>query len=319
MSYLRRIPAAAVAAALVLAACGGDQTATQPEQTGSTIDGPLTFTLTPEAVGISRDANDPDVIENGHLQVGGLIAIGGYPQFGAPMYGAGATGWLHISTEPNFTRDPLAWNFTFSLTQAGRDLPEGVYQAQVPVMVTAALNSPQMLTVTYTYCATGNCLVLGSVRDGSLSTATSPTFNPNSSIPLGVGVGAKMFEEWRLFVLPGQTVYLNNRGTAGGFGTLSDPYLYAWTLPGDAFYGSDDDNCNLNSELPIHNASGSVQEYRIYASHFGGYKQGSYQISVNPGPEDCGIYLPPLRMNGSETAMPPAWQQAYNAKHGITN
>lgn len=308
MRLFRRICATAfVASVTLLGACGSD-TATAPSTDQPNLAGTLEFTISNGSPLFVADLGAQPNPRTRRVFIGGLIAAASYPALGTPTFNPSANrGWLTWNSTPQFSRDPLGWNFDFTVDKTG--LADGLYTAQIPVTVTGARNNPQMITVTLAVCSTSNCLFLGSDRPGEI-TVSSPLFNPNDPTPV-LG-GAKYFQEWLLFVLPGQSLYLHNDGASSGSGTMNDPYLYAWGLPGDSFYGSDDDaGCGVDAQLFFQNLGSVTQVYRIYTSHFSSLRTGTTRVRVNLTDEgSCG--------GGSlrEGSVPAAWEQAYIAKWG---
>ncbi len=310
MRLFRRICATAlVASVTLLVACGSD-TPVATDSNDPSLATNLDFTVSNTTPNFTAEGGAQANPRTMKVFIGGLIAAASYPALGTPVYSPSANrNWLTISTAPQFSRTPLGWYFDFTVDRTG--LADGLYTATIPVTVVGARNNPQSIVVSFAVCAATNCLFMGSNRAGSL-TATND-FNPNDPTPF-TGSAAKWFQEWRLFLNPGQTAYIQIHAGSTGEGTLSDSYIYLWQLPGDAFLGSNDDFCGLDSELPVTNASGSIVQYRVYASHFGGKRTGTYNIVISPTSGWLGCGGGDLRLDA--TVAPGSWQEAYIAKHG---
>jgi hypothetical protein len=280
-SYVR-YAAAAAASLLVFSACGGDTDAPASPDLSS---GSLNYTITPAVTGWTKLPEDPLPVDTRTVLIGGLIAVGGYPQFGAMQY-SGASNWLEMTTTPDLSRSPLAWRFTFKLKPQAASLPIGSYQAVIPVTVGGAQNNPQQIVITYSNC--GNCLFVGDVRDGEL-TVTDPVWDRSSTYNEGPGdYESYPYDDWRVFVPAFTTVavLLQGEDCLGNPYTHEDPYLYAWTPAPDLdFITSDDDgDCGNDSIIYITNNTGAQREYLVRATSFGeigdGRDFGSYRISV---------------------------------------
>jgi hypothetical protein len=97
------------------------------------------------------------------------------------------------------------------------------------------------------------------------------------------------YHDWRLFVEPGQTVYVqqipgddsNVCPLTGPLGTIADAYLYQFTL-GGAFVESDDDSCGYASEIEVSNFSGTTMEWTIRAT--------TYAEADDHDPPDYDVY-----------------------------
>ena len=308
MRLIRRIYATALVASVALVnGCANEAVVETPAINES---GTLDFTLSTSTLNFLAEGGAQANPRTQRLFVGGIIAAASYPALGTPVFQPSANkSWLTISTQPQFSRSPLGWNFDFTVDRTG--LPDGLYTATIPVTVTGARNNPQMITVAMAVCAATNCLFMGSDRPGNLTTAND--FNPNDPTPTG-GAGSKWFQEWRLFLNPGATAYIQVKAASSGNGTLSDAFIYTWQLPGDAFVGANDDFCGLDSQMSVTNGSGAIVQYRLYASHFGGKRTGTYRIVISPtsGFFPCGGGS----LRADENVMPGSWQEAYIAKHG---
>lgn len=304
-----------VAGAFTFAACGSEST--EAPITPDASQGNLEYVVTPSAVSWDKAPADPIPTTTRTVLIGGVIAAGGYPSFGAPQYSGGATGWFEMSTTPNFSRDPLGWRFTFRLRPSAQSLPIGSYTAQIPVNVPAARNNPQMITVSFTNC--GNCLLPGIQSAGSL-TGASPIFGGGNDPATNPG-GFKYYQAFRLFLDPGQSTYIRNLGATGGYGTLNDPYLYVWQEPASVgtFLGSNDDSCGtLNSSIFVQNSSGTRQSYLVYSSHFSSLRTGTTVLWLSNSA--CGTPpggTPGVLRDAGDASLEAALQAQYNAKHGI--
>lgn len=146
-SYVRYLAAASAASLLVFAACGGETAAPASPDLSS---GSLNYTITPNQVSWTRLPGGPMPVDTRQVLIGGLIAVGGYPQFGAMQY-TGANDWLEMTTVPDLSRSPLAWRFTFKLKPKAATLPIGRYTATIPVNVPAAQNNPQSIVVVFNH------------------------------------------------------------------------------------------------------------------------------------------------------------------------
>lgn len=310
MRLFRRICATAfVASVTLLGACGSD-TATSPSADQPNLSGTLEFTLSNGSPFFTAELGAQPNPRTQRVFIGGLIAAASYPALGTPTFSpAENRGWLQISTKPNFSRDPLGWNFDFTVDKTG--LADGFYTAQIPVTVTGARNNPQMITVSLAVCSASNCLFNGSDRGGEI-TGSSSRFIPGSGLPTPNAGGDKYFQEWFLFVRPGESLFLHNRGASSSNGSMSDPYLYSWAQPGDTNFGANDDGgCGLDSQMFFQNNTGTTQVYRIYTSHFSGLSTGTTRVVVNTT-DDNGLCFDDLR----DGSVPAAWEQAYIAKWG---
>ncbi len=281
-SYVR-YAAAAAASLLVFSACGGDTDAPASPDLSS---GSLTYTITPGVTGWTKLPADPLPVTTRTVLIGGLIAVGGYPQFGAIQY-TGANNWLEMTTLPDLSRSPLAWRFTFKLKPQAASLPIGSYQAVIPVTVGGAQNNPQQIVITYSNC--GNCLFLGDVRNGELS-ISDPVWDRSSGYNEGPGdYESYPYDDWRVFVPPFTTVavVLEGEDCVGAPYTHEDTYLYAWT-PGPDFTfitADDDDYCGNDPLISLTNPTGVQKEYLVRATSYdaigdGTRVFGTYRIRV---------------------------------------
>ena len=115
-SYVRYAAVACAASLLVLAGCGSEPVA---PASPNLAEGSLTYAITPAQLQWTRVPNGPMPKDSLITLISGLIAVGGYPQFGAIQYsggpsagqpntGAGSYGdWLDMSKTPNLSRSPL--------------------------------------------------------------------------------------------------------------------------------------------------------------------------------------------------------------------
>jgi hypothetical protein len=270
-SYVR-YAAAAAASLLVFSACGGDTDAPASPDLSS---GSLNYTITPAVTGWTKQPEDPVPVDTRTVLIGGLIAVGGYPQFGAMQY-SGASNWLEMTTTPDLSRSPLAWRFTFKLKPQAASLPIGTYQAVIPVTVGGAQNNPQQIVITYSNC--GNCLFVGDERDGQLS-VTDMSWNRSSTYN---NAGGYFVDDWRVFVPPFTTVAVELRSGCSGVGTLGDPYLYAFNpSPAFTFVNSNDDSgCGLESYMFLTNSGATQREFLVRATSFSSGDTGTYRIRV---------------------------------------
>lgn len=307
MRLIRRICATALVASVALVnGCANEAVVETPAINEA---GTLDFTINTPTVNFLAEGGAQANPRTQRVFIGGIIAAASYPALGTPVFTPSANkSWLTISTQPQFSRSPLGWNFDFTTDRTG--LADGLYTAQIPVTVTGARNNPQMITVAMAVCAATNCLFMGSDRPGNL-TATND-FNPNNPAPQG-GAGQKWFQEWRLFLNPGATAYIQVKASANGLGTLSDAFIYTWALPGDVFEGANDDNCGLDSQMQVTNATGVVKQYRLYASHFSTKRTGTYRIRIRSFPDACDGSL----LEKGAKVVAGSWQEAYNLKYGI--
>ncbi len=253
---------AMVAAVTLLASCGESSSpATSATTDPSFALGPRAYTLTPGTVGWTKLPTDPIPTDVRTVLVAGNIALASYPLFGTPVYtGTSPAGnWLDMNLAPNFSRNPLGWLVSFKLKASAAALPIGTYTVTIPVTVPAATNNPTNLVVTFSNC--GNCLFVGDVRASSF-TALSPRYDRNTFS----GAGNYPYEDWRVFVEPGATVYVQVIGSTyvvcaetGALGTMSDPFLRIFD--GTTSIGANDDTCGYQSQVAITNPTGVRKEY----------------------------------------------------------
>lgn len=282
MFQLRRYAAALVAAsALTLGACG-NEVPTAPENGGGSInDNPLMIQLSPAAMIFESATASPPSPQT--LAVSGLVAIGSAVEFGAVNYGGGTSGWLRVNPAPTFRRDPLAWLHTVSIDGAAwAALPNGVYAATVPVIVRAAQNSPQMLTVYLCKGAT-NCLVPGSDVDAEL-TVLDPTWDRDSDDYFATP-GTYPFDDYYVFIPPHTQVAIEVIGEDCDAGyTHEDNYLHLFELDGTYIDSDDDGGCGNDSYLEYSNPTGSQMAIIARASSYddppGSRTYGTYHIVV---------------------------------------
>jgi len=261
-----RYVAAAAASLLVFAACSGENAATPTSPDLAA--GSLNYSISPAQVSWTRIPGNPTPVDTRTVLISGLIAVGGYPQFGAMQY-TGANDWLEMSTVPDLSRSPLGWRFTFRLKPKAATLPIGRYTATIPVTVQAAQNNPQSIVVTFNHC--DNCLFVGDVRVGTM-TASTPRYDRNTFN----GAGDYPYLDWLVFVEPGATVYVQNIGSAyvvcnetGPLGTISDPWLQIFD--GTTSIGASDDACGYASQVAITNNTGVRKQYTARAGSLGTY------------------------------------------------
>ncbi len=277
MSFLRRHSAAMVAAlALVLGACSSEAPTVPNDQAdGALSDNPLRFAIAPGGMvfsSLTATAPGPQT-----LTTTGLVAIGSAVEFGAPRYDQAGPSWLRINPTPTFQRDPLAWLHTVSIDQAAYTaLPNGTYTATVPVIVRAAQNTPQMLSVVLCR-GTSNCLPINGVANGSLS-GSDPTWNRGGN-PLATP-GSYYFDDYLMTVPANTLVHVTLRGACSGYG-LSDPYIYIFDLANNLITFDDDGAGCLDSYVIVNNASGSAVTYRVRATSWSTFLTGAYQVRAS--------------------------------------
>lgn len=277
MLLLRRYAAAVVAAsALTLGACGSEAPTMAPElPTGDAVNDPLIMTLNPAALVFqSNTATAPGPQWAG---AGGLVTIGSGVIFGTVVYSPAVGAWLSLNQTPSFVRDLLLFRYLVSINQAVyASLANGVYTAQIPFIVPAARNSPQMLDVVL--CKGTGCLVPGgsvtSTHDGS-----DATWNRGSDV--NATPGTYFFEDYFVLIPANSTVHITMEGNhCGQPYTHSDPYLYAFEL-GGTFINSDDDGlCGFNSYLPVTNNTNAGKLIRLRTTSFSGGQSGTFLLRV---------------------------------------
>lgn len=132
--------------------------------------GPPAIALAPAAVSVADTAGTANptprtvsVTNSGGGTLSGLA-------IGTITYGSGATGWLTATVSP--TTAPA----TVTLTLSNAGLAAGTYSATVPVTASAAANSPQSVTVTYTLAANPPIIALAPTSVGIIDTLA--TANP---------------------------------------------------------------------------------------------------------------------------------------------
>ena len=272
---------AMVAAVTLLASCGESSTPTSPSAaTNPSMDaGPRYVTLTPANPGWTKQPNDPIPTDPRTVLIGGLIAVAGYPSFGAPVYAgtSPAGNWLDMDLAPNFSRTPLGWTVTFTLKASAAALPIGSYTATIAVTVPAALNNPQNIVVTFNNC--GNCLFLGDSRLTTITTS-SPTFDWRADN--FYGSGTYYYYEYRLFLLAGETAFVQNWGSGLLGGTIGDPTVALYNADTFSAIGHNDDCNGLSSQYMITNSSGVTKEYRVRASSYSSGVTGTETIVISP-------------------------------------
>lgn len=297
-SYVRYAAVACAASMLVLAGC-----ASEPATPASPnlAEGSLTYAITPAQLQWTRVPNGPMPKDSLITLISGLIAVGGYPQFGAIQYsggpsagqpnsGAGAYGdWLEMSKTPNLSRSPLGWRFVFKLKPNAANFPIGRYVATIPVTVGGASNNPQSIVVVFNHCE--NCLYVGDERLEALS-VTDLIWNRNGLYALGTSDSDPdaeyRYDDWRVFVPPFTTVQVDMYGECDASRpdvNLDDAWLTAWTTPtapGQGAATQDDDGgaCN-NSIIYLTNSGASQQEFLVRATTCCQTPIGPYRIRVS--------------------------------------
>ncbi len=297
-SYVRYAAVACAASMLVLAGCGSEPAA---PASPNLAEGSLTYAITPAQLQWTRVPDGPMPTDSLITLISGLIAVGGYPQFGTIQYsggpsagqpstGAGSYGdWLDMSKTPNLSRSPLGWRFVFKLKPNAANFPIGRYVATIPVTVGGASNNPQSIVVVFNHC--DNCLYVGDERLESLS-VTDLIWDNNGDFELGhvdsdPGESYR-FDDWRVFVPPFTTVQVDMIGECDASRpdvNLDDAWLTAWTTPtsiGQNDYDSDDDAgaCH-NSILYLTNSGPTQIEYLVRATTCCGTPTGPYRIVVS--------------------------------------
>ncbi len=246
MRLLRSSSAALFAVSLLaLGACGGESAPTTadpvPPVAGlGTRDVTLSRTHMSFSYNTITRSLNPVAPGEDEVLVGGLIALASIANVGPITYPTASNAWLTF--ERSVDIPSRSWRLRFR--PEGLLLPAGVHTALVPIIVPGALNNPQILTVTMVACDLTNCLSAGSDVLGSLST-TDPTWGRGSSL---AAPGGYAYDDYRLFVLPGQTLSVHMIGSPCGnpAQTLSDPYTYIF-LAGALVDSDDDAGCGYNS------------------------------------------------------------------------
>ncbi|MEZ4377611.1 MAG: hypothetical protein R3B35_04915 [Gemmatimonadales bacterium] len=277
MYLLRRNSAAVLAAfAFVLGACSSESAPTESQvpTTGDLGEDPLRITLNPGSLVFQSNTATAPAPQN--AGIGGLVAIGSGVQFGNIMYAnPGVTPWATVDPRPTFSRDPLEWRHMVSINQAAFSaLPNGAYSATVPVIVSAARNSPQMLNLFL--CKGSGCLTLNSQADGSLS-GTDATWDRTVGID---APGGFYYDDYFLFVPAGATAYIRMLGSSCDPFTLGDTYFYVYDLDGNELERNDDGWCGLSSYDFVTNFSANAVVWRVRATSFGSGATGTYRIVV---------------------------------------
>jgi hypothetical protein len=278
MSLLRRYSAAfVVATALVLGACGGETAPTAPEGPGEVdlANDPLIFGLNPSSfVFQSLTATaPPDQV----LGVNGLVAIGSAAEFGDLSYMPMGPSWADIDFRPAFSLEPLEWRHTVSIDQAAYGtLADGLYLAEVPVIVRAARNTPQMLSL-FLCKGTLACLATGADVTGSHG-GGDPTWQRGSDID---APGAYFYDDYYVVVPGNTTVHITMEGNfcAQPF-THQDPYLYAFELDDTFITLNDDGLCGFNSYMPVTNNAAGAKVVRVRTTSFNAGQSGTYRLRV---------------------------------------
>lgn len=297
MSQMRRYSAAFLGAfALMLSACGSDTPTTPTDAgNGSVSDNPLMISLSPTGMIFESATATPPAPQT--LAVSGLVAIGSAVEFGTISYSGGNPGWLRVNPTPTFQRDPLAWLHTVSIDGAAwAALPNGVYSAMVPVIVRAAQNSPQTLTV-YVCKGATNCLVPGSDVDAEL-TNTDPTWDRYTDDYFSAS-GPFPYDDYYVFVPAHTEVSIQViGGDCDGAYTHQDNYLHLFELDGTYIDSDDDGGCSNDSYLTYSNPTGSQQSIIARAS--------SYGNTISPSGREYGTYHIVVTNIGSALRMAPA-------------
>ena len=273
-----------VAAVTVLGSCGESSTPTTTSKTDpSAALGPREFSLSPSSINWARGlVGDPIPLDTKTVLVGGIIPLASYPTFGTPVYTGGANNWLDIITTPNFSRNPLGWIVSFKLKPAAQFLPEGSYTATIPVTVPAALNNPQMITISF---GCHQLVVDGPYREDE-HTSNSPMWDRSSEYN-NDAEGGFAYHDWCVFVPPLTRVwvwmqggYPGCPGEALGY-TLYDSYIYVFTQPDHAYVTQDDDGgCGYDSLKSFYNASSVTKEYLVRSTNYDQEELGTYRIQV---------------------------------------
>ena len=294
-----------VAAATVLGSCGQSSAPTAASTTDpSAALGPREYTLAPSFISWDRGlVGAPIPTDTKTVLIGGIIPLASYPSFGDPVYTGGPGNWLDINTAPNFSLNPMGWIVSFKLKPSAQFLPEGSYTATIPVMVPAATNNPQMITVSFG--CPNQLVVNGPYREGALTDATprwtkSSTYNTSGNAP---------FQDWCVNVPAATTVYVWMQGgypgcigqTTYGY-TLYDAYEYVFTRPGNSYVTQDDDaGCGYDSIVTITNGGSGTQQYVTRATNFSDSYRGTYRIQARTTyPVFTDYYS--LRMPGTKKA-----------------
>lgn len=287
MSLIRRYSAAVLAASvLLLGACGsGADTSPTTPTTGEIGDNPRIISISPGSMAFESD--DAIVPAPQTLATSGLVAIGSAVSFGPVQYDEVTAPWLRINPTPVFQREPLAWLHQISIDPAAFNaLPDGTYlTAVVPVIVVAALNSPIMLRVSLCKDLDGcRTLRLGDVRMDEFK-VTDLHWDRGSDLD---DEGDYPYHDWRLFVEPGQTVFVQQIGSdyvicpeTGPLGTSSDMYLYLFDLFG-GYEDEDDDSCGYSSEIEVSNFGPTTMEWHIRST--------TYAEADSHDPPDYSVY-----------------------------
>jgi len=278
-----------VAAVTLLGSCGESSTPTSAGTDPSANLGPREFSISPSFINWERMLiRDPIPTDTRTVLIGGIIPLASYPSFGAPIYTGAANNWLDIDTSPNFSLNPLGWIVSFKLKPVAQTLPEGSYVATIPVTVPAAINNPQMITISF---GCNQLVVDGPYREGNLE-AGSQHWNRSSTFN---NEGGYAYQDWCVFVPSGTTVWVWMQGGYPGCfaaGTLYDSYTYVFTQPDHAFVTSDDDGgCGYDSLESWTNTTGATKEYLVRATNFSTSQLGTYRIRIltsDPCSDGCG-------------------------------
>ena len=277
-----------VAAVAVLGSCGESTTPTTAVKDPALDLGTREFTVSPGFVSWPRDLG-PIPTDTKTVLVGGVISAASYPIFGAPVYTGDGNDWLEYHFGPSassFSRDPLGWNVTFKLKPSAQSLPDGPHTATFSVNVPAALNNPQMITVSFG-C---NALVLDGPRRDSQLASNDPSWDRDESAYNNDPNGGYLYEDWCLRIPAYTEARIDMIGSPCGNPnyTLSDPYLFGFTEPDHDYIEEDDDaGCGYNSIIYIDNSSNVEHVYLVRATAYcsfgdgdegGSCAEGTYQI-----------------------------------------
>lgn len=288
MRLFRSSSATLLAASLLaLGACGGENAPTAPDPTPpATGLGTRDITLSRTHMSfsyntITRSLN-PVAPGEDEVLVGGLIALASIANVGQISYPTASNAWLTF--ERSVDIPSRSWRLRFR--PEGLLLPAGVHTALVPIIVPGALNNPQILTVTMVACDLTNCLSAGSDVLGSLSN-TDPTWSRGSNLN---APGGYNYDDYRLFVLPGQTLQVHMIGSpcSNPDQTLSDPYTYIF-YQGAEVDSDDDSGCGYNSISYVTNGSAVAREYLLRATNYSTGQLGTYRIIVTDWSSVSGV------------------------------
>lgn len=314
MSLIRRYSAAAIAASvLFLGACGSEPAPTAPTpDAGEVGDNPLLISLSQNYMAFFSE--EGEVPSPQTLQVSGLVAIGSYVLFQNTVFSPAIAPWLRMDPTPVFQREPLAWLFRFWIDPAiFASLEDGIYSANMDVVVPAALNSPQNLLVQL--CKGFTCLAVGQSLQAALEDGDG--LWDRYSIWDDEDGDLYFYDDYQLTLPPWSWTYVQMLGDGCGGaeeqgGNLEDPYLVAWYLgdqddPEDYYTYNDDSDC-LNSEILLENNSAMPRSFFIRATSYDEYDDdpedhegsGTYTIRSTQTPIPGGNFDgAPLRAEGT--------------------